>query len=72
MENKTIQQHIDSDKTELDSGSISSQRRRHLEGELESLEKYRKNHPEDNHDPTPLELYCDEHPDASECRIYED
>lgn len=72
MIDRTIHQHIQSDKTELDSSTISSQRRRHLEDEVESLEKYRENHPEDDHDPTGLELYCDEHPDASECRIYED
>ncbi|MFM7854032.1 MAG: CP12 domain-containing protein [Flammeovirgaceae bacterium] len=29
-------------------------------------------HPEDLHDPTPLELYCDAHPDALECRVYDD
>ena len=69
---RNIQQHIDDDKNELDNPSISSQRRRHLESELNSLEKYQANHPEDDHDPTALELYCDENPDASECKIYED
>jgi hypothetical protein len=43
-----------------------------LEGELDSLEKYQLNHPDEDHDPTSLELFCDENPDASECRIYED
>lgn len=71
MEKKNIQQHIDDDRKELDGGSISSQRRRHLESELESLEKYHEHHPEDSHDPSPLELFCDENPDALECRIYE-
>lgn len=69
---KSIQQHIDDDKNELDNSQLSSQRRRHLESELDSLEKYQQQHPDDDHDPTPLELYCNEHPDASECRIYED
>jgi len=69
---RTINQHIEDDRNELDGANVSSQRRRHLEDELTSLEKYKKNHPEDEHDPTGLELYCDEHPDASECRIYED
>lgn len=69
---RSIQQHINDDKDELDNPSISSQRRRHLESELDSLEKYQANHPDASDDPTPLELYCDEHPDASECRIYED
>jgi len=42
-----------------------------LQDELESLEQYQENHPNDNHDPTPLELYCDANPDALECRIYD-
>ena len=69
MEN--IQQHIDKDKQILDDPTISSQTRRHTAEELQQLESYKKNHPEDDHDPTPLELYCDIHPDALECRIYE-
>jgi hypothetical protein len=69
---RTLSQHINDDKNELDDPNVSSQRRRHLEGELDDLEKYQKNHPEDDHDPTGLELYCDAHPDALECRIYED
>jgi hypothetical protein len=51
---------------------VSSQSRRHVEEELESLEKYQERHPEDDHDPTPLELFCDENPDALECRMYDD
>ena len=50
----------------------SSQRRRHLQNELESLKKYKENHPNEDHDPTSLELFCDENPDSLECRIYED
>jgi hypothetical protein len=69
---RTIQQHIAADIEELDKDTISGQRRRHLQDELISLENYKKNHPDDNHDPTPLELYCDSNPDALECRIYED
>ena len=42
------------------------------EEELEALKAYKANHPEDSHDPTPLELYCDTHPDAAECKIYDD
>jgi hypothetical protein len=70
MEN--IQKHIEYDKKILDDPMVSAQTRRHLEEELESLEKYKDNHPEDDHDPTPLELYCDANPAAFECRIYED
>lgn len=68
---RTISQHIDDDKNELDNPHISGQRRRHLEGELESLEKYQENHPNDDHDPTGLELFCNENPDALQCRIYD-
>ena len=70
MEN--IQKHIDYDRQILDNPMVSSQSRRHVEEELESLEKYQERHPEDDHDPTPLELFCDENPDALECRMYDD
>ena len=70
MEN--IEQHIEADREELNNPQISAQRRRHIEDELEQLEAYQENHPNDTHDPNPLELYCDSHPDAAECRIYED
>jgi hypothetical protein len=70
MEN--IEQHIESDKKILDDPTLSPQMRRHTEGELKELEAYKENHPEDDHDPTPLELYCDTHPDAAECRVYDD
>lgn len=69
---KSLQQHINDDRDELDDPSINSQRRRHLEDELYALEQYQLNHPDDDHDPTNLELFCDLHPDALECRIYED
>ena len=69
---RTLQQHINDDRDELDNPNTGSQRRRHLSDEVGALEQYQYNHPEDNHDPTPLELYCDAHPDALECRIYDD
>ncbi len=69
---RTIQQHINDDKKELDSGSVSPQRKRHIESELEQLEHYQERHPEETKDPTPFQLYCDENPDALECRIYEE
>jgi len=72
MTHKNIIDHIQKDKEELSNPMTSSQRRRHIESELESLEAYATNHPEDTHDPTPLELYCDTNPNALECRIYED
>ena len=68
----TIDQHIQKDKEILDNPQTSPQARRHTEEELEALESYKANHPEDSHDPTPLELYCDSHPGALECRCYDD
>jgi hypothetical protein len=69
---RTLQQHINDDRNELDSPTTSSQRRRHLEDELDSLEQYQINHPNEDKDPTPLELYCDLNPSALECKIYDD
>jgi len=69
---ESIEKHIEADKEELENPNISPQRRRHIEGELEELEQYQENHPNDHHDPTPLELYCDANPNALECRVYED
>ena len=51
---------------------VSSQARRHTEEELAALERWVENHPEDHRDPTGLELYCNDNPDALECRVYED
>jgi hypothetical protein len=68
---KTIDEHITKDKQILDNPVTSPQARRHTQQELEALEAYKLNHPEDQHDPTPLELYCDSHPGAVECKIYE-
>lgn len=69
---KSIDQHIQEDIEILDDPTISPQARRHTEEELAALETYKTNHPEDSHDPSPLELYCDSNPDALECRVYED
>lgn len=70
MEN--IQKHIEKNREILNDPLVSSQSRRHVEEELESLERYAERHPDDDHDPTALELFCDENPEALECRIYED
>lgn len=69
MEN--IQQHIEQDKRILDDPQISPQARRHTEEELASLQRYAERHPEDSHDPTALELYCDDNPDAIECKKFD-
>jgi len=71
MSEKSLQQHINDDKDQLDDPNTSGQRRRHLEDELDALEQYQVNHPDEDKDPNPLELYCDTHPDALECRVYE-
>jgi hypothetical protein len=67
-----IDQHIEKDKQILDDPTISPQTRRHTTEELKALESYKERHPENTHDPTPLELYCDLNPGAIECRVYED
>jgi len=72
MTDRTLQQHINDDRDKLEDPTLSPQMRRHVEEELDHLEKYQVNHPDTNHDPTGLEMYCDENPEASECKIYED
>lgn len=69
---KKIDEHIEKDKKILDDPMSSPQTRRHIEEELDALEKYKERHLEEDHDPTPLELYCDANPNALECRIYDD
>jgi hypothetical protein len=68
---RTIHQHINDDRNELDNPITNGQRRRHLEDELSLLEQYQINNPNDDHDPTALEIYCDSNPNALECRIYD-
>ena len=68
----TIDQHIQKDIEILNDPRISPQSKRHTQEELVALETYKANHPEDSHDPTTLELYCDANPHARECRVYED
>ena len=73
----SIEQHIEVDRKILENPTTSPQQRRHIEGELHDLEEYVEHHKKeieqgDHHDPTALELYCDQNPEADECRIYED
>ena len=58
-----IHSHIQKDKDILENPTVSPQMRRHTAEELTALEAYKEHHP--------LELYCDTHPDALECRMYE-
>ena len=57
---RDIETHIEKDKKILEDPTISPQMRRHTADELEHLERYHKEHPEDHHDPTAFEMYCDE------------
>lgn len=66
-----INNHIEDDYAKLEDPLLSSQSRRHFEQEIHELEQYKENHPNDDHDPTSLELYCDLNPSALECKIYE-
>jgi hypothetical protein len=68
---RTLKQHINDDHNEINNANTSGQRRRYLEDELTALEQYQINHPEEDRDPSPLELYCDSHPESLECRIYD-
>lgn len=68
---KNIDVHIQKDKELLNDPTVSPQSRRHTQEELQALESYKENHPEDAHDPSSLELYCDANPDADECRFYD-
>jgi len=70
MEN--IEAHIKKDKEILENPTTSPQMRRHIQEELHDLEEYKEHHPGDDHDPTPLELYCDQNPSEPECLIYDD
>ena len=72
MSDRSIQQHINDDKDMLEKGTLSPQMRRHITDELDHLEQYQANHPDDDHDPTSFEMFCDEYPEADECKIYED
>ena len=56
---KTLEDHIQKDRTILDNPQISPQTRRHIEGELHDLEDYAEHHKKeieagDHHDPTYL------------------
>ena len=71
---KSIDEHIKKDQSEIESARATGDEAkvRHLTTELQSLEEYKEHNPEDKHDPTSLELYCDANPEADECRVYDD
>jgi len=71
---KSIEEHIEKDKLEIEAARAEGNegKVRHLEKELQGLEEYRQHHPDDDHDPTPLEVFCDLNPEAPECKVYDD
>ena len=71
---KSIDEHIKKDQSEIEAARASGDEAkvRHLTEELHSLKEYKEHNPEDKHDPTSLELYCDANPEAEECRVYDD
>jgi hypothetical protein len=71
---KSIDEHIEKDRLEIESARAEGNegKVRHLEEELKGLEEYKQHHPEDSHDPTPLEVFCDLNPEAPECKVYDD
>lgn len=70
----SIDEHILKDQIEIETAKATGNEAkvRHLEEELKSLQEYKTHHPEDNHDPNSLEVYCDLNPEAPECRVYDD
>ena len=73
----SIEQHIEIDRKILENPTTSPQQRRHIEGELHDLEDYVAPHQQEieqgaPHDPTALELYCDQNPSEPECLVYDD
>ena len=70
----SIEKHISRDRFEIEAARKNGDQAKeaHFSEELAQLETYQKNHPDDHHDPTALELHCDLNPDAPECRVYDD
>lgn len=71
MAKETIDSHINHHIDELDNPNTNSQRRRHLESELDQLQRYKESHPNEDKDPSSFELFCNDNPDAPECRIHD-
>lgn len=73
QDSKTIENHIENDRVEIElaynEGNLG--KAHHLEDQLASLERYHAAHPEDHHDPTDFELYCEDNPSAAECKIHD-
>ena len=73
----TIEEHIKKDKEILDDPQTNPAARRHYKEELKELQEYVGHHKKeieagDHHDPTCIELFCENHPDEPECLMYDD
>ena len=67
---ESIEKHIEKDKEILQDPTTNPQMRRHIEGELHDLEEYAEHHKKeieqgDHHDPSYLELFCDQNPSGT-------
>ena len=71
---KSIDEHIQKDQSDIEAAKAAGDdaKVRHLEGELQDLKVFKEHHPGDNHDPTSLEMFCENNPESPECRIYDD
>lgn len=71
---QNIDSHIAQVRADLDQARQSGDtaKANHLETELKGLETYKTNHPDEQKDPTPLDVYCDLNPQAPECLVYDD
>ena len=71
---ESIENHISKDLADLEKAKRDGDagKQAHLKEELERLETYKRNHPDEHKDPSPLELHCEINPDAPECLFYDD
>jgi hypothetical protein len=56
---------------ELEFSDLNKQRERYLVGYLSGLIKYSNTHPEEVNVPSSLILFCEDNPDAPECRMHD-
>jgi hypothetical protein len=68
---KKIQDKIKEYEEEIELGNLTRQRKRFLEDLIEQLKSFADDNPEHESIPTSLEVYCNLHPDADECREYD-
>lgn len=67
----TLQEKIQEIRKELDINSINKQRKRYLESYLSELISYSERHPNAIEIPSSLILFCEENPNANECRVFD-